>query len=248
MKMESHNLRSFETESFRLLLKSLSESKMDKEKRQYIADNLLPVLFMALPKLLQAVGKNGDINAIEWLGQYLFRHNPRYKPSLTADRMGSFTSIDDDSLANVRDHDSSFAVPLSSAREKEQKSSILCVGAKVRANFAGKGHWYPAKVSAANPDGSYVLEYADGDWEDDAKIENIVAVKKKHVLQNDLSEGRSDTICKGDKVRARFAGKGHWYPATVCSINGDNTFGLEYADGDFEDDARREHIEKKCRS
>jgi len=242
MKMESHNLKSFETESFRLLLKSLSESKVDKEKRQYIADNLLPVLFMALPKLLQAVDKNRDINAIEWLGQYLFRHNPRYKPSLIANGMGSVTSIEDDSLANVRDHNSS----LSSAEEKEQRISRLCVGAKVRANFAGKGHWYPAKVSAANPDGSYVLEYADGDWEDDAKIENI-EVKKKHVLQNDLGEGRGGTVCIGDKVRARFAGKGHWYPATVRSINGDGTFGLEYADGDFEDDARREHIEKKCR-
>ena len=49
----------------------------------------------------------------------------------------------------------------------------------------------------------------------------------------------------GDKVRALFAGKGHWYPATVSALNADGTFSLDYADGDFEDDAKREHIQKK---
>ena len=50
----------------------------------------------------------------------------------------------------------------------------------------------------------------------------------------------------GDKVRALFAGKGHWYPATVSALNADGTFVLDYADGDFEDDAKREHIQKKA--
>jgi hypothetical protein len=161
--------------------------------------------------------------------------------------MGSvtkLTSFDDDSLANVQDQNTGVAMPLSCAEEKEQTTSRLCLGVKVRAKFAGRGHWYPAKVSAANPDGSYVLEYADGDWEDDAEIEIIEPIKKKHVLRNDLGEERGGTMCIGDKIKAKFAGKGHWYPATVCSVNVDGSFGLDYADGDFEDNARREYIKK----
>ena len=54
-------------------------------------------------------------------------------------------------------------------------SSMLAfvVGDRVRARFAGKGHFYPADVTALNDDGTYKLLYLDGDWEDDAKEENL---------------------------------------------------------------------------
>ncbi len=67
----------------------------------------------------------------------------------------------------------------------------LEVGQKVRARFAGKGHFYPAKVSAVSVeeerdefDGellathvTYSLAYLDGDWEDGAKREHMQVIE-----------------------------------------------------------------------
>ena len=47
----------------------------------------------------------------------------------------------------------------------------------------------------------------------------------------------------GARVRSRFAGKGHFYPANISEINDDGTFKLKYLDGDWEDDAKEEHME-----
>lgn len=52
----------------------------------------------------------------------------------------------------------------------------LTVGTKVRARFAGKGHFYPARISKCNSDGTFDLEYMDGDWEEGAKLEHIVPI------------------------------------------------------------------------
>ena len=55
-----------------------------------------------------------------------------------------------------------------------------------------------------------------------------------------MSGGSS--FAPGDRVEAQFNGKGKSYPATVKKDNGDNTYALEYDDGDKEDAAKAEHI------
>ena len=54
-----------------------------------------------------------------------------------------------------------------------------------------------------------------------------------------MSGGSS--FAPGDRVEARFNGLGY-YPATVKKDNGDDTYALEYDDGDKEDAAKAEHI------
>ena len=49
----------------------------------------------------------------------------------------------------------------------------LTVGQRVRARFAGKGHLYNGKITAINADGTYAIEYDDGDWEDALQEEFI---------------------------------------------------------------------------
>ena len=58
-------------------------------------------------------------------------------------------------------------------------ASPFIVGARVRSRFAGKGHFYPANVSEINDDGTFKLKYLDGDWEDDAKAENMELIVTK---------------------------------------------------------------------
>ena len=62
-----------------------------------------------------------------------------------------------------------------SSKASAPESSFM-VGTKVRARFAGKGHFYPAKISKCNADGTYDLSYLDGDWEEGAKAEHIVPI------------------------------------------------------------------------
>ena len=50
------------------------------------------------------------------------------------------------------------------------------------------------------------------------------------------------SFAPGDRVEAQFNGKDKSYPATVKKDNGDDTYALEYDDGDKEDAAKAEHI------
>jgi hypothetical protein len=42
----------------------------------------------------------------------------------------------------------------------------LHVGARVEARFEGKKEWYPGLVHCQNADGTYAIDYDDGDFED----------------------------------------------------------------------------------
>ena len=67
-------------------------------------------------------------------------------------------------------------VALSISTKTDAPEPAFTVGMKVRARFAGKGHFYPARISKCNTDGTYDLTYLDGDWEEGAKAEHIVAI------------------------------------------------------------------------
>ena len=94
----------FASALFAQVLDSEALAGITPERRAFLADSILPVLFEALPELLQAVDRNnfersGDlpttkyggaeavekIDPIRWLGEYLFRHNPRYDNPGVAD-------------------------------------------------------------------------------------------------------------------------------------------------------------------
>merc|ERR1719487_1841575 len=81
--------------------------------------------------------------------------------------------------------------------------SSFAPGDRVEAQFNGKGKSYPATVKKDNGDGTYALDYDDGDKEDAAKAEHIKA----------MSGGSAPA--SGDRVEAQFNGKGKSYPATV---------------------------------
>ena len=49
-------------------------------------------------------------------------------------------------------------------------------GARVRVNFAGRGHLYPATITSKNEDGSFLVTYLDGDKEDNVPRTRIVVV------------------------------------------------------------------------
>ena len=87
-----------------------------------------------------------------------------------------------------------------------------------------------------------------------SKSPSIVQNKNQKELLADNNNSNSSTIDKveekenngfvvGQRVRARFAGKNHLYNGNIIADNGDGTYGIEYDDGDWEDELNGEFIQ-----
>jgi|EP00945_MAST-04E_sp_MAST-4E-sp1_P004891 hypothetical protein len=277
--------KEFEKYIFEDLIASLSSANIDIGRRKYLAEKLFPVVFEALPKLLRAVEKNQQclskekdhwyydqrdvrpINPCEWLAQYLYRHNPKYKDATISEELYEKLNpppkpastpkkrplIRTQTPKHIGEFSLDRAQSLGYALPKQNitpRDDDLRVGDKVVCKFAGKGHFYPGTISSVNKDGTFGIDYADGDWEDDAQRSNI---KKKKTTRATKVKAASpppgsdpeEPLRIGDKVTCNFSGKGHFYPGTVVGINVDGTYQIEYADGDWEDDAKRCNVKKK---
>jgi len=104
------------------------------------------------------------------------------------------------------------------------RTSALHVGDMVRARFMSGREWYHGRISMAFSDGTYGIDYDDGDTE--------VHVPR-HLIEV-LDESTSHAHELGDRVFARFRSGAKWYSGLITSANGDSTFDIQYDDGDFE--------------
>mmetsp|Transcript_33908 Transcript_33908/g.89320 ORF Transcript_33908/g.89320 Transcript_33908/m.89320 type:complete len:109 (-) Transcript_33908:132-458(-) len=99
----------------------------------------------------------------------------------------------------------------------------LRVGAAVEARHAGGEMWFPGTLAAANDDGTYDVHYDDGDAErgvDAALIMEVVS------------------FSTGAVVEARHGSGSLYYPGRVVRAHGDNTYDVDYDDGDKEQGVR----------
>jgi hypothetical protein len=102
---------------------------------------------------------------------------------------------------------------------------------RVKAQCQGWKSAYWGVVYAVNENGTYGVTFEDGEQ---------VAHVRNEQIQWDAKE---DIFSIGTKVRAKFAGKGHYYPATIEKVNEDGTFDLKYMDGDWEEGATKNNLQ-----
>lgn len=76
---------------------------------------------------------------------------------------------------------------------------------------------------AVHGDGTYDIEYDDGDHET-----NVPSV-----FINRLSRG-NDVFAVGQPVTANYQGKGSFYSGKISAVNNDGPYDITYDDGDFE--------------
>ena len=79
------------------------------------------------------------------------------------------------------------------------------VGDRVKAQCSGWSKAYYGTVTLVNGDGTYAMEFEDGEV-----VKRVTSAQIK-------KEGEEEVAVQyvvGQKVRAKFAGKGHFYPAT----------------------------------
>ena len=93
------------------------------------------------------------------------------------------------------------------------------VGARIDARYRGGDVWYPGKVDAVR-DCLHNISYDDGDFE-------------AFLVRDLLRSYVAPRFAVGDRVEARWLGKGAYYPGRITKVWG-NTFDVVFDDGDRE--------------
>ena len=88
--------------------------------------------------------------------------------------------------------------------------------------FGGKAKYYGAKISRVNGDGTYEVQYNDGDTEMSVAAELICAPSVAGMFAN------------GEKIEGRYNGKNKWYGGSIEKDNKDGTYAIKYDDGESE--------------
>merc|ERR1711968_365992 len=113
-------------------------------------------------------------------------------------------------------------------------------GDKVEANYRGRGKYYSGKIKYDNHDGTYDIEYDDGEKERGVKEADIRSLETRG--QGDDSGNVSAKLREGDKVEANYGGRGKYYSGKIRVDRGDGTYDIEYDDGERESRVKEELI------
>lgn len=123
----------------------------------------------------------------------------------------------------------STATPPAPAPQAQAPAAVVApvakfpVGTKIEAKWKG-GSFYKGTIAAFNADGTYAVNYDDGDKE--------AAVKEANIKLQEVAP--VTTFKVGDKVEAHWKGGQTWWKGTIAAVNADGTYNINYDDGDKE--------------
>ena len=113
-------------------------------------------------------------------------------------------------------------------------------GDPVEARYRGKSKYYPGKISRDRGDGTFDIDYDDGESESRVASALIQARGGAEKPKEEPSNGAAiadealSRLRVGTKIEARYRGKSKFYPGVVARDNGDDTYDVDYDDGEKE--------------
>jgi hypothetical protein len=107
----------------------------------------------------------------------------------------------------------------------------LVEGTSVEAFYKGK-KWYPGKISRVRLNGTFDINYDDGEKEIGMTRANVRAVASRGLSPR--ADRERNRIEEGSKVEGNYRGKGKWYTGKVTRDRKDGTFDIAYDDGESE--------------
>ncbi len=114
-------------------------------------------------------------------------------------------------------------------------STDLTIGPRIDANYQGKGKNFQAKVTRDRENDTFDEEYDDGGAETLVKAEPIPVLNSSTEAATAATrEATAGELREGTLVEANCEGKGKYSQAKVIRDWGDDTFDVEYDDGDTE--------------
>ena len=128
----------------------------------------------------------------------------------------------------------------------------LRVGTKVKARYRGKSKFYPGVIARDRGDGTYDIDYDDGEKEIRVKEELIEGgagggrsgSRTRKPAYDSEDDGGDAPLDIGDRVEARYKGKSKYYPGVITRsrLGGTQAFDIDYDDGEQEMGVKRELI------
>ncbi|KAF4027656.1 hypothetical protein GN244_ATG20720 [Phytophthora infestans] len=118
--------------------------------------------------------------------------------------------------------------------DDDPKQKKFREGDKVEAQYKGKSKFYPGVISRCRLNGTYDIDYDDGEKETGVAAELIRLLGKKGGGDSDDDPTKQKKFREGDKVEAQYKGKSKFYPGVIsrCRLNG--TYDIDYDDGEKE--------------
>ena len=117
---------------------------------------------------------------------------------------------------------------------------LFVAGAKIEANYRGRGRYFPGRIKTVHEDGTIDVDYDDGETESKVGKENIRLIDAPPSAVR--SSENNGTFSEGAKVEGNYRGKGKWYPARIKRDRGDGTYDIDYDDGEMESRVKPENI------
>ena len=112
------------------------------------------------------------------------------------------------------------------------EAEALAKGTVVRANWKGRGKYYPGIVVKVRPGNRYDIQFNDGDFEAQVPGARIQA-----------AAASANALSVGVPVRANWKGKGKMYNGVISAVQANGAYDIQYSDGDFEARVPRSRIE-----
>ena len=108
---------------------------------------------------------------------------------------------------------------------------------KVEARYRGRSRYFPGRIARENRDGTYDIDYDDGEKEQGVEKSMI-----KPLENSGRDDGRrsprggsgADELREGMKVEARFRGRRRYFPGRITRVHRDGTYDIDYDDGEKE--------------
>ena len=110
------------------------------------------------------------------------------------------------------------------------------VGTKVDSRYRGHSKFYPAVVAAHHDDGTYDIDYDDGEHEANVSAEFIrhrtVLITAEQLVA--ATDDAPPVFSVGARVDTRYRGRSKYYPGAVAAVHDDGTYDIDYDDGEQE--------------
>eukprot|EP00605_Chrysophyceae_sp_TOSAG23-4_P002649 GSChrysophyteH1.ASY1.ANO1.2925.1 assembled CDS len=129
-------------------------------------------------------------------------------------------------------------------RNKETSSGSspeLREGDKVEGNYRGRGRWYPGKISRVRANGTYDIDYDDGEKETGLQSD---LVRSKEAASSPARTAAPE-LREGDKVEGNYRGRGRWYPGKISRVRANGTYDIDYDDGEKETGLQSDLVRSK---
>ena len=102
---------------------------------------------------------------------------------------------------------------------------------RIEGNYEGRGVWMIGTISKVRTDGTYEIEFDNGNLEDRVKRS---CIRKDESTLKMQTESQVQNIREGSKVEGNYRGRGKWFAGKIVRDRGDHTFDIAYDDGESE--------------